>query len=341
MSREWIDEYIKLAFPFKASDLKIEEAQRLKYENIPSSLFRYRSFDPDGYNIENLKNGVEWQSYPSEFNDPFDARLTVSIERLKKGLFLQRMLDTSVNKLLKSGVKFSVEELERINSSDNPVMMFMKIALSKDPQLTGNEAAINELAMALDSIVEAQFDEIMDKFRDAFNTGYLVTCFSEEKDNVLMWSHYAQDHTGFCIEYDFKSLGPSHPRTRMLFPVIYKSDFFDATEYYMETLLLASKGIHFNNLFGIYPTIWKSNRWEYEKEWRTVFPWGPGISKEDKEKRFLCMPKPKKLYVGAKVSDENRNLILEIARKKKIPVYQMTLGKDSFNFGEEIIYTPE
>ena len=27
-----------------------------------------------------------------------------------------------------------------------------------------------------------------------------ITCFSEEKNNKLLWSHYAKNHTGVCLE---------------------------------------------------------------------------------------------------------------------------------------------
>ena len=33
-----------------------------------------------------------------------------------------------------------------------------------------------------------------------------ITCFSETPDNMLMWSHYANAHQGFCVEYDFNNL---------------------------------------------------------------------------------------------------------------------------------------
>lgn len=29
-----------------------------------------------------------------------------------------------------------------------------------------------------------------------------LCCFSESRDDVLMWSHYAASHTGICIEFD-------------------------------------------------------------------------------------------------------------------------------------------
>ena len=35
---------------------------------------------------------------------------------------------------------------------------------------------------------------------------FLTTCLSETPSSILMWSHYAMNHTGFCVEYDFNNL---------------------------------------------------------------------------------------------------------------------------------------
>jgi len=29
-----------------------------------------------------------------------------------------------------------------------------------------------------------------------------VSCFSQEEDNLLMWSHYADKHKGLCLKFD-------------------------------------------------------------------------------------------------------------------------------------------
>ena len=42
-------------------------------------------------------------------------------------------------------------------------------------------------------------------FKDLHDLVYLKS-FSEEKDNLLMWSHYGDNHKGLCIEYDLKHI---------------------------------------------------------------------------------------------------------------------------------------
>lgn len=333
----WIKEYVKLAFPTKYEDLDIRKAQALKYQNIPHALYRYRTFT--SYNIESLKNGVEWQSYPDEFNDPFDASLKVSIEDLKKELFLNKTLKVHIDNLKKSGIELTEEEIQAIKEADNPSVTFTKISLNKDPIFMGKDDLIDDATAVIEKAIQDELDLMMDSARNSFKKGNLVSCYSETKDEVLMWSHYAENHTGFCIEYNFHELGPDHARSRLLYPVIYTEELFNATEFYSEALFKSPR--KFNVLYGIYPTITKSKKWEYEREWRMVFPWGPGIALDDKENRLFYMPTPKKIYVGAKASEDNKRLIGEIAKEKGVSVYQMKLSKNGYSLQEELVYLPK
>ena len=46
---------------------------------------------------------------------------------------------------------------------------------------------------------------------------FKTTCLSENPKSILMWSHYASQHEGFCIEYDFnKAIGSDFPLDRLV-----------------------------------------------------------------------------------------------------------------------------
>jgi hypothetical protein len=36
-----------------------------------------------------------------------------------------------------------------------------------------------------------------------------VVCLSEINNDILMWSHYADGHTGFCIEFERSEINPT------------------------------------------------------------------------------------------------------------------------------------
>ena len=110
-----------------------------------------------------------------------------------------------------------------------------------------------------------------------------------------MWSHYAKNHTGFCVQYDFKSLGYNCHLTRLLFPIFYSNKIFAIDDYIHNTqpqfydvhssyldgidlskIIVGSQLEHLkgnnksNNMFPIYAALKKYEGWKYEKEWRYV-----------------------------------------------------------------------
>jgi hypothetical protein len=54
-----------------------------------------------------------------------------------------------------------------------------------------------------------------------------MTCMTETNNNNLMWSHYADSHQGFCVEYDFRLLKEDPFNISYhLFPVLYRKERF-------------------------------------------------------------------------------------------------------------------
>jgi len=81
-----------------------------------------------------------------------------------------------------------------------------------------------------------------------------ICCFSRKNDSILMWSHYASNHKGFCVEYatniDEEGVNP--------LDVLYMPEFTKA-EYFEK----AERAI-FNLIYS------KSNYWKYEEELRSL-----------------------------------------------------------------------
>lgn len=51
----------------------------------------------------------------------------------------------------------------------------------------------------------------------------MVTCFTENKNHLLIFAHYADSYKGVCIQYDLSLLDDNvyHGVSSYLFPVIY------------------------------------------------------------------------------------------------------------------------
>ncbi len=85
-----------------------------------------------------------------------------------------------------------------------------------------------------------------------------VLSLSEINNNILMWSHYSESHTGFCIEFertDSNELG----NWEHCAPIIY-----DQTLPIYNPVDLEKK----ETVTQILLT--KSDLWSYEKEWRII-----------------------------------------------------------------------
>lgn len=328
----WIDEFIRLLFPINPAELRIEEANQLKQTHIPNALYRYRSFDENEHTLEYLINQQERLSYPSEFNDPFDTAMQINYDLVNRELFLHRTLPNVLEELQKRGVSFSEKEIEEIRNSKDPSFSFFHHMAGFNENLDGDKK--EESARALSKITSEKNKLSFDQFQHILQTGYLVMCLSEVKDSILMWSHYVQNHTGFCIEYNYQELGP-RPQSSILCPALYTEELFDSTQFILQ--LFNSNDHSFNNLSGIYTAMTKSKEWAYEKEWRVIFPFGPNAPKE---KRFIRVPLPKALYVGAKANLENIEKIKNIAITKKVPVYQMKTSENSHELFQTMLYHP-
>ena len=171
-----------------------------------------------------------------------------------------------------------------------------------------------------------------------------ITSFSETKDNLLMWSHYADSSKGFCVEYD---LGRINDGLLMkIYPVSYSNErllYYDVESLSDELLRLkqcilndeeyGEGGIE-NDICQL--LLSKSIDWEYEKEWRLIFTLGDiykdylnefveGHSVID----FDCVSA---VYCGVRCDPEVVQNIYEISQRKSIPfkVYKMLMAENEY-----------
>lgn len=162
--------------------------------------------------------------------------------------------------------------------------------------------------------------EIIDKFDKELNEWanniFRVGCLGSDYKNKLMWSHYADSHTGFCIEYDFNNIKWENLLVYPL-PVLYSKER-PLIPYYNwggKDIEKAKKDL----MIGL---LTKDIVWSYENEWRFI------ISKQDKTE--LVMPPISCIYLGANIENDNKIKIMNIAKKFNIPVKQMTIDRGKY-----------
>lgn len=166
---------------------------------IPRKLYKYYSVNDNLFNL--IRNHSCWFSKPSDFNDPFDCNLDISIGRNPKEI-MHNMDKSSMLRLLYDALS---------QKGDDVIDAGARII--KKPFLLKN--IINEIH----------------KYYIDQNIG--VFCLSQDPANILMWSHYADSHKGICIEFDIKRGGFFYNN---LLPVQYKRTYpkFELSDYHME-----------------------------------------------------------------------------------------------------------
>lgn len=188
--------------------------------------------------------------------------------------------------------------------------------------LVNNElwaSKLREFNDPFESLLTVEFDnrEVQDAF-DEYVSNKAVCCFSRDKANILMWSHYADSHKGFCIGIDEKI----YENNNLLSNISYKE--LDSSDLKSITTPVCPGEINKNYEKLI---THKHEDWKYEKEARVIL--------ELNEKNSLGKTLPllegqiKEVYFGCKMLEKHKMLIKKIM-KSKVDYYQMGTSKKGF-----------
>lgn len=298
---------------------KKEQSRALaeKYDLIPDRLYKFRTFDENDYNLENLFNDHIWLASPRNFNDPFDSRIAIDLS------FMYRKIPPSYLRTVKEKLSdlFSDSELDSFLSNPNPFLLMAKDIEQK--MLARGTITDMEVGKFSDCIVQL-LSEIgeneNESYRSLVRDGLKICCFSSCCRNVLMWSHYAKDHEGFCVEYDFKSLGSSSITCNMLYPVIYTDIYQDRTDE-----IFKSSDTISNIFIDTETALIKSVDWKYEQEWRLIF----GNAIIENECNYQ-VPTATRVIAGIKISDEHLSKLERICQSKNIPFVRARQSDTSY-----------
>ena len=123
-----------------------------------------------------------------------------------------------------------------------------------------------------------------------------ISCFTETYENLLMWSHYADSHMGFCLEFDVTSLPLS-----MAYKVKYQDDY-PSLLYPMPC-----------DERALIPVLVKSEDWRYEDEFRVLLNDKTEIQPRNDGKSFyLNGNEIKNVYIGCRMKEDMQKELLSM-----------------------------
>lgn len=299
-----------------------ELAQAIKYAEMPKSLFRLRSATDD--NIDAFRKDTIWLPHAGSFNDPFDSAYALSADQLIKvrgNEGIHQILDDP-----RSGDFYSKAEKDRIKNAKDSLIEAIDIFIEKDTAIpTAKKVALkSELYAGATHTLQGLLAKIVSRGQRSVR----VACFTESLNSIVMWSHYASNHSGFALEYQLKPVVIKALNSQ-LWPVVYSQKFYDGTGHFQKPVSPKMKS-HLPLIAALH----KSTEWEYEREWRLVVPLG-----ETDDPIFFSDAKPVAVYLGARMSGDGAHLLREEALKKGISVYQMQIAHDSFSLAPTAVIT--
>jgi len=231
----------------------------VRFHFIPRSLFKYVTADTA---LKILTNKTLKWSLPELFNDPFEFRspfeFGFELEQLEEP-FLQQ-------------ASILITQRDDPNLFEgNPVADVIRKARAERVG-AGDSAKIQEL---LRPAFPQYVDHLKQGLKSDRNTWlerkktYRVLCFSAVRDNILMWSHYADEHKGAVLEFQPKIEFATEMLGARL--VEYSKEFPVAVSFEQFLLYITGQGPkpHAPDAF-VKSVYTKSSDWSYENEWRIL-----------------------------------------------------------------------
>jgi len=160
-----------------------------------------------------------------------------------------------------------------------------------------------------------------------------ISCLSEVPDSLLMWSHYANNHRGFCVAYNLLELNQKLKFSAV--PVIYTKEriCLRSISLDQETLNKETMSLFIQSLTS------KSTEWSYEKEWRIIrdqTTCGPKWDDENKG-ALLDSIAPSVIILGCCASDKLTSTLMQHCQNHKIPLYKMEKDPLLYHLNKKLI----
>jgi hypothetical protein len=224
------------------------------------------------YSLASLLNDTVWLSNPTAFNDPFDCAITLSKDKLRESL------DHAITEIAKRNdiSKDQIANHDKVTNQDEQAYEWLRSSLKNTMQKIG------------------------------------VLCLSATPNEILMWSHYAENHKGFCVEYDFSET--SH--LRKITQAVRYSETIPA-------LSLANLIKDAETNFLDICIFTKAKQWGYEQEWRAIMNEGG--------RSFQSPSKTTSIIFGARMPPEEKSMLYHaLKHKKDIEFKEAQLLEDRF-----------
>lgn len=373
--RKWQKEYINTVLSLKTdksefSDIILDDMGLVNSNGkyLPNSLYKF--YTTTAENILDIKFKRLWLSHPSTFNDPYDCSIGYNEDEFEKKQILDEirknhLMGTSGNDIIMVDEYFEIQN-SCVNGEE--YYFYSKKKGYSDVIYNIQKRKSKELQDKISEYRKRAKEMAKQKIENIRKTNIRIACFLAEKKHgiyyvnstnneclskIQMWSHYANNHKGFCVEYDIsaikKDINLNYTITDFfkdpekekyleerllvitkgcLLPVIYTSQRVNIPYTKLKKYELDKREGIIKLLYNAYIT--KSTIWSYENEWRLVI--------DDKIAKYynnkIPFPYIKKIYLGCKMEKCYINELIDIADELGVEIELMKMESHKFDMFE-------
>lgn len=306
----WREQYVSILNSQRDTQAILNETEDLKRLHFPAKLYRYREFNNKNHD-QALREGKIYLATPSGYNDPYDSAYITSAREITNSYYRHALREClSFNNNI---AQFTDDEIEAIEKADDPIAALGKKSFEK----AGIPLPEN-FHEGLADILTLSLGQSLGKTMEFMRGSLRICCFSENPSSILMWSHYADYHKGYCLEYDTIEWTRQTMPLRLFHPVHYTEVRYDATQHWSPP---NKPSVH----TMIAAACTKSLDWAYEKEWRFVAPGGAA-----ERKPWIDWARPQRIILGAKCDPAERKRLEVVPMLKGVPIVQARLSATAF-----------
>ncbi|SDL65039.1 Protein of unknown function [Chryseobacterium taihuense] len=254
------------------------------FKNLPSILYKYRDWGNNYHKKIIIENQI-FLSSQDGFNDPFDATIPFRYDES------QLTPENIFKKLYESGKEFM-------------------------PHLTDAELIDECYKQQHSGIFEngTYWKNYYNEYVENVNKNFGILSLTTKNDNLLMWSHYANCHRGFCI--GFNSIKLFNLILGSLGPVVYSDEMpnvplFDKSGIEGITRLLNTKSLD----------------WAYEEEYRIIKSFAANMAFTFEDETIV-----ENVVLGLKMPDKCKEEVISLLRSKfpQTKIYEATKDLERF-----------
>ena len=286
---------------------------------------------------------------PDLFNDPNDCDFVINDGRVRKAFALVEEYETLV------AFRDIVEESQgKVKKSQGPILAYGKWVLNTQTKIVAKSHEFDSnpvfrflirWKMRQSQEYEAKRKEALEKYIAQMKEGFsrlkntiYVCCFSKRPDSILMWSHYADEFKGVCIEWDRSVLSGdlhdvSYARQKPTF------DILKAIKILLGYALAGQDPDINNPVFRrmvLELLVTKGSDWSYENEIRWIvqrdelFPGKFDLLERGRAICHLDISLPKKVLLGERMSEQDEADIRSLCSDIGCEVVKTKTGDTEF-----------